>query len=67
LIEEINSGAAVDKHMIDNLIPVLGIVGGKMKTSEITKHTLSNVYVTEKFLGIKFVVDKEKKEISVIK
>ncbi len=67
LIDEIKSGAAVDKYMADNLIPFLGILGGKIKTSEITKHTLANIYVTEKFLDVKFDVDPEKKEISLVK
>ena len=65
LTEEIKSGVAADKHLTDNLIPILGIVGGKIKTSEITKHTLANVYVTEKFLDVKFIVNKN--EISLIK
>ena len=65
LTEEIKSGAAADKHLTDNLIPILGIVGGKIKTSEITKHALANIYVTEKFLGVKFIINKN--EISVVK
>ncbi|HME87136.1 MAG TPA: RNA 3'-terminal phosphate cyclase, partial [Candidatus Nanoarchaeia archaeon] len=67
LIAEIKSEAAVDKHCADNLIPYLGLVGGKIKTSEITKHTLANIYVTEKFLNVVFIVNKSKNEISVIK
>jgi len=65
LIEEIKSGAAIDKHLTDNLIPFLGILGGKIKVSEITKHTLANIYVTEKFLDVKFIINNN--EISVIK
>ncbi len=67
LIEEINSHAAVDRHLTDNLIPLVGIVGGKIKVSEISKHTLANIYVTEKFLDVKFNVDFNKKEISVVR
>ncbi len=64
LIEEIESKAAVDKHLSDNLIPFLGLFGGKIKVSEITKHALTNIYVTEKFLDVKFDVEKELNLIS---
>jgi RNA 3'-phosphate cyclase len=67
LVEEIRSGAAVDKHCADNLIPFLGIVGGKIKTSAITGHIKANIYVTEQFLDVTFAIDKEKNEISVVK
>jgi len=57
LITEINSKAPVDQHLADNLIPLLAITGGKIRTSEITKHTLSNIYTTEKFLDRKIVAE----------
>lgn len=59
LLQEIKSKAPVDRHLADNLIPFLGLFGGKMKVSEISKHCLTNIYVTEQFLGKKFVVDTE--------
>jgi len=65
LITEIASGAAVDRHMADNLIPFLGLVGGKVKTSTISEHVKANIYVTEKFLGVAFDVDDENGIISV--
>lgn len=54
LLAEIKSGAAVDKHLADNLIPLLGLVGGEIKTSEITNHTKTNVFVVERMNGRKF-------------
>lgn len=49
LLQELNKGAA-DKHLADNLIPWL-IFGGKIKTTEITNHTKTNIWVVEQFLG----------------
>jgi RNA 3'-terminal phosphate cyclase (GTP) len=66
LIEEIGFKAPVDQYLADNLIPWLGLFGGKMKVSKVTNHTLSNIYVVEKFLGKVFDVDKENKIISVV-
>lgn len=65
LIDEINSTACVDFHLADNLLPFMSICGGKIKTSKITDHILSNIYVIEKFLNIKFEVDEESKVISI--
>lgn len=65
LMDEIRSRAAVDRHLTDNLIPFIGIVGGKMKTSKITKHTISNIYVAETFLEVKYHVDEKNKIIIV--
>ena len=38
-------------------------MGGKIKTSEITNHTLTNIYVCEQFLNTKFEVNQENKTI----
>lgn len=57
LIREIDSGAAVDVHLADNLIPWLGLLGGAFKTSEISLHTSTNIWVTELFLGKIFKVE----------
>ncbi len=56
LIFEIESNACVDEHLADNLIPLLGLIGGEIKVSTITKHCLTNIYVTEKILGCKFSI-----------
>ncbi|MBR9690254.1 RNA 3'-terminal phosphate cyclase [Candidatus Woesearchaeota archaeon] len=63
IYDEIMSHAAVDSHLCDNLIPFLGLFGGEIKTSKITQHTKSNIYVTEKFWDVKFEVNEEKKII----
>ena len=63
LMKEIESNAAVDKNMADNLIPFLGLIKGRIKTSEITMHTKSNIYVVEKFLGEKFSIKNKTIEL----
>lgn len=57
--------APVDFHLADQLIPLLGIVGGEIQVEDITNHTLTNIYVTEQFLDVKFKVDKTLKIIKV--
>jgi RNA 3'-terminal phosphate cyclase (GTP) len=56
LKKEIESNAVLDKYMGDQIIPYLGLVGGKIKVSEITDHLKSNIWVTEKFLPVKFKI-----------
>ncbi len=52
LIKEIESGAACDAHLADNLIPWMGLFKpSKFITSAISNHTLTNIFVAEKFLG----------------
>ena len=58
LLKEIETKAPVDKHLADNLIPFLALTGGKIKVSEITNHTLTNIYACEQFLGKIFKVNK---------
>ena len=57
LKKEIESNAVLDKYMGDQIIPYLGLVGGKIKVSEITDHLKSNIGVTEKFLPVKFKIE----------
>ncbi len=63
LAKEISSGACVDHYLADQLIPFMAIAGGKIQTSEITNHCLTNIFVVEQFLGKLFEVDKEKKTV----
>lgn len=64
LTKEIESKAAVDFHTADNLIPFL-VFGGKIKTSEITNHCKTNIWICEQFLGKIFKIDEAEKIISV--
>lgn len=57
LKKEIVSNATLDKHMGDQIIPYLGLVGGKIKVSEITNHLKSNIWAVEKFLPVKFKIE----------
>lgn len=64
LIKELKSDAPIDHHLADNLIPWLGLFGGKIKVSEITEHTKTNIHIVEQFLGKIFDVDEKNKTIS---
>ena len=66
LSKEIKSHAAVDSHTADNLIPFL-VFGGKIKTSEITNHTKTNIWICEQFLGKMFDIDEKENIINVKK
>jgi RNA 3'-phosphate cyclase len=65
LLAVLNSGAAVDSHLADNLIPLLALSSGSIRTEKITGHIRSNIYVCEKFLGVRFEVDEEQRLIRV--
>lgn len=65
LKEELKQASPVDSHLADNLIPFIALFGGQMKVTKITDHTLTNIYITEKFLDVKFKVDEETNVISL--
>ncbi len=58
LIREIDSDAPVDSHLADNLIIYLGLAGGKIKVSSFSLHTQTNIWIVERFLGKKFLIEK---------
>ncbi|MBN2052549.1 RNA 3'-terminal phosphate cyclase [Candidatus Woesearchaeota archaeon] len=58
LLKEVNSGAAIDKLLADQLIPFLALAGGIIRTSEVSNHVKSNIYVAEKFLDVKFIIQE---------
>lgn len=57
LLEEIKKGACCDRHLADNLIPYMAFFKGRFKTSVITSHTLTNIWVCENFLGKIFRIE----------
>ena len=59
LIKQWNSGCALDKFMADQILPYLAILEkGKVSVSDVTNHCLTNMWAIEKFLPIKFSVNK---------
>ncbi len=61
LMEELGTGCAVDSHMGDMLIPYMALARGRSTicVSRLTMHATTNMYVVERFLGVKFQVDGE--------
>ena len=63
IIAELGSGAAVDVHLADQLIPYMGLArGGSFTVREVSGHTRTNIWVVEQFLGVEFRIE-EKKDI----
>jgi len=60
----LNSNAAVDRHLADNLVPLMALVGGVMVTDKITGHIRSNIYVCEQFLDVSFRIDEIENRIA---
>lgn len=50
----------IDKHMADHLILWLALLGGSFRTSEITMHTKTNMWVCERILGGRFSIEDNK-------
>lgn len=64
LIKEIESKAPVDHYLSDQILPFMALTSSsKIKTSKITNHCKTNIYVIEQFLGKTFEVDEREKII----
>lgn len=59
LMKQINSNACLDEHMADQILPFLALSEGGVSIAEITPHCLTNIWVIEKFLPVKFKVKGE--------
>jgi len=55
------SGACLDRHLADQLILPLALAAGlsAFTTCEITQHLLTNVWVVEQFLDVRFEIEGE--------
>ncbi len=52
------TNAGVDEHLSDMMIPFMGLFpGSKMSVPHVTNHLKTNIYVVEKFLPVKFVIE----------
>jgi RNA 3'-phosphate cyclase len=58
LLKEQKSGACLDKHLADQILPYMALVGRKSQVtvSEITNHCQTNIWVIEKLLDGKFEI-----------
>ncbi len=54
--KQINSDACLDEWMADQILPYLAFATGRVSVSEVTKHCLTNIWVIEKFLPVKFKI-----------
>jgi RNA 3'-phosphate cyclase len=67
ILYHISKNSALDKYMGDQIIPYMALAGNsRIKTAELTQHTLTNIYVTENFINKKFQVDGSLGESVVI-
>jgi len=58
LLREQKSGACLDKHLADQILPFLALAKNRSKVtiSEITNHCKTNIWVIENFIGGKFEI-----------
>lgn len=58
LLQEIPQTAIVDEFLSDQLIPFMALIpGSQMKVHFVSDHLISNIYVVESFMPVKFSID----------
>ncbi|NPA86152.1 MAG: RNA 3'-terminal phosphate cyclase [bacterium] len=67
LLKEIQSGASVDKHLADMLVP-FGFLAGRLvfRTSELTQHLLTNIWVCRQFIKREVRIDETTKKVEIL-
>ena len=67
LIETIESGAVVDEHMLDQVLPYMALAKGSsiVKAEQLTPHAETNIAVIESILGRSFSVTEEQGLVEV--
>lgn len=65
LTAALQSGAPVDEHLADHLVPWLALRGGSMRASVLSEHTKTNCWLVERFLGPTFAVNEADRIVSV--
>ncbi|MCP8304282.1 MAG: RNA 3'-terminal phosphate cyclase [archaeon] len=60
LLKELRAKSTVDVHLADMLIPYLGLAEGESiyLTRSMTEHLDTNIWLTEKILGVKFGIER---------
>ncbi len=67
LMETMGSGATVDEHMLDQILPYMALARGRstIMAEELTQHADTNMWVIERFLGRRFNVEKVRNLVQV--
>jgi len=67
MLYQLESGAALDEWAGDQIIPYMAIAeGGCVSISRITKHLLTNIWVCEQFLPVRFDVKGELGQFGIV-
>jgi RNA 3'-terminal phosphate cyclase (ATP) len=60
IIREMRSGASVDIHLADQLIPYMALAGNSSYTvRELSLHTATNIWIAEQLLDVKFKIEEK--------
>jgi RNA 3'-terminal phosphate cyclase len=59
----IDSGAPVDAHLADHLVPWLALRGGCFRSAAITDHTRTHCWLVEQFIGPAFRIEEETRTV----
>ena len=61
LLKQLNSGAPVDKYLADQIIVYMSLADGisKIRTTELTLHTLTCIEISKRVLGTNFSIEGE--------
>jgi RNA 3'-phosphate cyclase len=62
----LDTGAPVDEHLADHLVPWLALRGGSFRASALSEHTKTNCWLVERFIGPSFTIDEATRTVSAL-
>jgi len=67
LIEDLESGATLDRYMSDQIIPFIALYGGRFRAPRMTEHLETNLKLIELLIGVKLEVRQRGKALEIAK
>ena len=67
LLEQVKTGACLDRWMADQILPYMALAQGRSQVSvaELTNHVKTSIWVIEKFLPVEFEVNEQAKNVLI--
>lgn len=64
LLQQLKTGCTVDRYLTDQLISYMALAEGRSEitSAELTPHTMTNIELVEKILGVKFEVEGQQRQ-----
>ena len=65
LIEDLESGATLDRYLSDQIVPFIGLFGGHYRAPRMTEHLKTNIELVKRILGRPFSTTQRESSVEI--